>query len=40
VKHKRKNDGHKLLPVLFEAIDDDDCMPDKIKESERKICYY
>jgi hypothetical protein len=31
MKHKRKKFGHKLLPVLIEAVDDEDCMPDNTK---------
>jgi len=31
MKHKIILYGHKLLPVLIEAVDDEDCMPDNTK---------
>ena len=40
LKHKRKKYYRKFLPVLIEAVDDEDCMPDNTEESEHKRCYY
>jgi len=31
MKQKRKKYGQKLLPMLIEAVDDEDCMPDNTK---------